>query len=80
MLFIDRSSPTSPEDSERAQIILYDVVDSSKKEPGVVETADNPQYGEVQTDLIQHADDPKTNEKIYSYRLSQSLRYICNIS
>ena len=47
MLFIDRSSPTSPEDSERAQIILYDVVDSSKKEPGVVETADNPQYGEV---------------------------------
>ena len=64
MLFVDRSSP-SPEDSERAQIVLYDVVDSSKKEPGVVETADNPQYGEVtiRSNLI---DDPKTNENIYS--------------
>ena len=64
MLFTDRSSP---EDSERAQIILYDVVDS-KKEPGVIETADNPQYGEV----INRSDsttDPNTNEKIYSYAI-----------
>ena len=66
LLFIDRSSTASPEDSERAQIIFYDDVGANKKEPGVIVTADNPQYGVV----INRSDvtaDPKSDENIYSY-------------
>ena len=58
----------SPEDNEHAHIVLYDEVDVTKKEPAVMETADNPQYEAImkQSDA---ADDPKSNEKIYSYAI-----------
>ena len=59
----------SPEDNEHAHnIVLYDEVDASKKEPAVMETADNPQYGDTmkQSDV---ADDPKSSDNVYSYAI-----------
>ena len=62
MLFFDR-------DNEHAEIVFYDHhSNASNKEPGVVETADNPQYGEVTRRSNTRADS-KTDEKIYSHAI-----------
>ena len=58
----------SSEDNVHAHIVMYDEVDTTKKEPAVMETADNPQYG----DTMKHSDstaDPKSSENVYSYAI-----------
>ena len=53
------------EDNEDA---LYDEVDTTKKEPAIVVTADNPQYGDTMKQSDSAAG-PKSNESIYSYAI-----------
>ena len=48
---------------------LYDEVNATKKEPAVMETADNPQYYEATMKQSDAAADPKSNENIYSYAI-----------
>ena len=58
----------SPEDNEHVHTVLYDEVDTTRKEPAVMETADSPQYG----DTMKHSDsaaDPKSSENAYSYAI-----------
>ena len=46
--------------------MLYDNMNVVKEEPDVIETADNPQYG----DTLKQSDttaNPKPNENVYSY-------------
>ena len=67
-IIINRSGSASPEDNERAHIELYDEVDATKKKPAVMETADNPQYGDTmkQSDA---AADQKSSDNVYSYAI-----------
>ena len=67
-IIVDRSGSASSEDIEHAHIVLYDEVDATKKEPAVMETADNPQYGDTmeQCDAVV---DPKSSDSVYSYAI-----------
>ena len=61
-----RSSPASPEDNEHTQIVLYDDMDVVKNEYDVMNTADNPQYG----DTMKQSDATEPHENVYSYAIS----------
>ena len=67
-IIINRSGSASPEDNEHAHIELYDEVDATKKEPAVMETADNPQYGDTMKQC-DAAVDPKSSDNVYSYAI-----------
>ena len=59
--FIDRSA--SPEDDESAQISLYNSV------PDIIETANNPQYGDTMKQSDTTANPNSKNENVYSYAI-----------
>ena len=67
-IIINRSGSASPEDIEHTHIVLYDEVDATKKEPAVMETADNPQYGDTMK-KSDAAADPKSSDNVYSYAI-----------
>ena len=66
-IFINRSGSgfASPGSNDQEQSLLYDETDAVKKQPGVTETVDNPQYA----DTTKQSDTKADSETFYSYAI-----------
>ena len=69
IISLNRLGPVNPENAGRTQT-LYDNADvvRKKQQTPIMETADNPQYGDTLRDS-NVTSDPKSNETFYSYAI-----------